>query len=174
MTASGGDHIRATDADRDTVHEILQNAYAEGRLSWEEFDSRSTAVRMARTYGELAAVTADLPTRIPGQPPQAFPGFPGQPVQPGGLPMPANGLAVASLACGVFQIFAWGVGSIAAIVLGHLARRQIRRTGQRGGGMAMAGLILGYGGLILTILIMAVAVIVFLALSAHGSATPAG
>lgn len=174
MTASGGEHIRATDADRDTVHAILQNAYAEGRLSWEEFSSRSTAVGMARTYGELSAVAADLPARIPGQPPQTFPGYPGRPVQPGGPQMPANGLAVASLACGVCQIFAWGVGSIAAIILGHLARRQIRRTGQRGAKMALAGLVLGYAGLILTILATTAVILVVLALSAHGSATPAG
>ncbi|MHB1594817.1 MAG: DUF1707 and DUF4190 domain-containing protein [Streptosporangiaceae bacterium] len=174
MTASGGEHIRATDADRDTVHEILQNAYAEGRLSWEEFNSRSTAVQMAKTYGELAAVAADLPTRIPGQPPQTFPGFPGKPVQAGGAPMPANGLAVASLACGICQVFAWGVGPIAAIILGHLARRQIRRTGQRGAGMALAGLILGYAGLVLTTLVTTAVLVAFVALSAHGSATPAG
>jgi hypothetical protein len=170
MTASGGEHIRATDADRDFVHDFLQDAYAEGRLSWDEFDSRSTAVRMAKTYGELAAVTADLPTRIPGQPRPAFPGGPGQPAEV----RTASGLAVASLACGVFQIFTWGVGPIAAIILGHLARRQIRRTGQRGAGMALAGLILGYAGLVLTILIATAAIIIFLALSAHGSATPAG
>ncbi|MDR0592353.1 MAG: DUF4190 domain-containing protein, partial [Bifidobacteriaceae bacterium] len=52
-----------------------------------------------------------------------------------------NGLAVAALICGV--IGAVG-GSVLAIIFGHVARSQIRRTGQDGAGMALAGLILGY------------------------------
>lgn len=59
-----------------------------------------------------------------------------------------NGSAVASL---VFGIISWFlcpvVGGILAIVLGHVARGQIRRTGEGGGGQAMAGLVLGYAHL---------------------------
>jgi hypothetical protein len=36
----------------------------------------------------------------------------------------------------------------AAVPFGHVARAQIRRTGQRGSGMALAGLILGYYSLV--------------------------
>jgi hypothetical protein len=62
-----------------------------------------------------------------------------------------NGLALAALICGIAQ-FAVGVTFIPAIICGHLARRQIRRTGEAGDGMALAGLILGYVGGALVIL----------------------
>ena len=56
-----------------------------------------------------------------------------------------NSTAVASL---VFGIISWFicpfVGGLLAVILGHVARGQIRRTGEGGGGLAMAGLILGY------------------------------
>ena len=58
---------------------------------------------------------------------------------------PTNGLAIAALVCGIAQ-FAVGVTFIPAIICGHMARRQIRQTGEGGDGMALAGLILGYVG----------------------------
>ena len=64
---------------------------------------------------------------------------------------PTNGLALAALICGIAQ-FAVGVTFIPAIICGHLARRQIRQTGEAGDGMALAGLILGYVGGVLVIL----------------------
>lgn len=53
--------LRASDADRDRVAEILRDALAEGRLGMEEFDERLEAAYQARTYGELVPLTADLP-----------------------------------------------------------------------------------------------------------------
>ncbi|MCX4645196.1 MULTISPECIES: DUF1707 domain-containing protein [unclassified Streptomyces] len=53
--------LRASDADRDRVAEALRDALAEGRLDMEEFDERLEAVYAARTYGELAPITRDLP-----------------------------------------------------------------------------------------------------------------
>ncbi|MGX1976222.1 DUF1707 SHOCT-like domain-containing protein [Streptomyces kronopolitis] len=53
--------LRASDADRERVAEILRDAVAEGRLAMEEFDERLEAAYRARTYGELAPLTADLP-----------------------------------------------------------------------------------------------------------------
>lgn len=43
------------------------------------------------------------------------------------------------------------VGTIVAIVTGHVARGQMRRTGEGGAGMATAGLVLGYIGVALTV-----------------------
>lgn len=54
-----------------------------------------------------------------------------------------NPLAIAALVCGVVQ-FLVPPASVAAIILGHKARRQIRLTGERGRAIATAGLILGY------------------------------
>jgi hypothetical protein len=52
-------------------------------------------------------------------------------------------LAIASMVCGMVALVL-GPLAILAIVFGHIARRQVRRTGEGGRGMATAGLILGY------------------------------
>jgi hypothetical protein len=59
--------LRASDADRERVAEILRDALAEGRLDMEEFEERLDATYKARTYGELTPITRDLPTG-PGGP----------------------------------------------------------------------------------------------------------
>ncbi|MET7593569.1 DUF1707 domain-containing protein [Streptomyces sp. NPDC005481] len=53
--------LRASDADRERVAEQLRDALAEGRLDMEEFEERLEATYRARTYGELAPITRDLP-----------------------------------------------------------------------------------------------------------------
>ncbi|MBV2363860.1 DUF1707 SHOCT-like domain-containing protein [Streptomonospora nanhaiensis] len=55
------EHIRASDADRDRVIERLREAVAEGRLTPEEHEERLDTLYRAKTVGELAAVTRDLP-----------------------------------------------------------------------------------------------------------------
>jgi hypothetical protein len=42
-------------------------------------------------------------------------------------------------------------------VLGHVARHQIRRTGEQGAGLALAGLVLGWAAVILGIVLIVVA-----------------
>jgi uncharacterized protein DUF1707 len=59
--------IRASDADRDRVLDLLGAAAGDGRLTLVELDERVGAALSARTLGELAALTADLATR-PGGP----------------------------------------------------------------------------------------------------------
>ncbi|MGP4045460.1 DUF1707 SHOCT-like domain-containing protein [Streptomyces sp. 2A115] len=53
--------LRASDADREQVAEVLRDALAEGRLDMEEFEERLEATYKARTYKELAPITRDLP-----------------------------------------------------------------------------------------------------------------
>ncbi|MEH0423712.1 DUF1707 SHOCT-like domain-containing protein [Streptomyces sp. B21-083] len=53
--------LRASDADRERVAEILRDALAEGRLDMAEFEERLDATYQARTYGELTPITRDLP-----------------------------------------------------------------------------------------------------------------
>ncbi len=63
------------------------------------------------------------------------------------LPRRTNMAAVVSLVFGILWIF-W-LGSVVAIAAGHIARKQIRRTGEAGDSAAITGLILGYLGLAL-------------------------
>lgn len=90
----------------------------------------------------------------PGQYPQQYPssGQPqyGQPQygqaqygQPYEAPPRTNGLAIASLVCSIAGL-ATCISAPVGIVLGHLAKRQIRQTGESGSGLATAGLVIGY------------------------------
>jgi hypothetical protein len=62
---SQSDDIRASDADRDRVVDALRVAGGDGRLSAEELDTRLESALSARTLGELAGLTADLPIAPP-------------------------------------------------------------------------------------------------------------
>lgn len=53
-------HLRASDADRGMVNEVLTTAYAEGRITREELDERTSQVLAAKTFEDLAPITADL------------------------------------------------------------------------------------------------------------------
>ncbi|MFI5768371.1 DUF1707 domain-containing protein [Streptomyces sp. NPDC051658] len=53
--------IRASDADRDRIADILREAMAEGRLTAEEHAERVDAVYRAKTVGELEPLVRDLP-----------------------------------------------------------------------------------------------------------------
>lgn len=53
--------IRASDSDRESVVEILRQAYADGRLDLGEFDERTTAAYAAKTWADLRELTIDLP-----------------------------------------------------------------------------------------------------------------
>jgi hypothetical protein len=130
--------LRASDADREATGERLRIAAMEGRLDAEELDERLSAAYAARWCSELAELTADV-TPAPA-PPQVA----GRPtfVRPRSS---TNGLAVASLVVGLFWM--WWIGSVLAIVFGHVALHQIARNGQSGRGLAIAGLVLGYLGL---------------------------
>ena len=57
--------LRASDADRNVVHGVLTEAFADGRLDREEYDERTAATLQARTLGELPALVADL---VPDRP----------------------------------------------------------------------------------------------------------
>jgi Domain of unknown function (DUF4190)/Domain of unknown function (DUF1707) len=137
--------LRASDSDREATAERLRVAALEGRLDPTELDERMSAAYAARYCGELARLTEDVTPAPPPPAPPARPTF----VRPAS---PTNGLAIASLLCGVFWL--WWLGSALAVVFGHLALGQIERTGQSGRGMAIAGLALGYIGIAMLILVV--------------------
>jgi hypothetical protein len=68
LPARSGDQLdqRAADRDRDEVAVILGEALAVGRITSEEHAERLEAVYAARTYGELAPLTRDLPRERTG------------------------------------------------------------------------------------------------------------
>ena len=72
------------------------------------------------------------------------------------LPPRTNSLAVASLACGVAEFLTCGLTSIPAVIIGYMARAQIRRTGEAGQGLALAGLFLGWLAIVIFVLFIAV------------------
>lgn len=55
------ERLRASHEDRDRVTELLRMAAGDGRLTADELDERLERALSARTYGELAALTEDLP-----------------------------------------------------------------------------------------------------------------
>jgi len=71
-----------------------------------------------------------------------------------------NGLAVASLVCSFF-FWIYGIGALLAIVFGFIARSQIKHSGgmQRGRGMALAGIIIGFAGLVITAVVVTIVVV---------------
>jgi hypothetical protein len=140
---------------------VLKAGFAEGRLTKDEYDVRISQAYEARTYGELAVVTADLPGGHVVAPVPSWPAVPATPR--------TNPLAVASLVCGLAQPFTGGLTMIPAVVLGHLAHSQIRRTGERGGALATVGLVLGWVGISVVLLVI---VVVAAIAARHGG--PAG
>ena len=57
-------HMRASHADREQVIDLLKTAFVQGRLAKDELDLRVGQVLASRTYADLNAVTADIPTGL--------------------------------------------------------------------------------------------------------------
>jgi hypothetical protein len=57
------DPIRASDVDREAVVATLREAYTAGRLTLDEFDERMAAAYAGKTWGDLRALTEDLPVQ---------------------------------------------------------------------------------------------------------------
>ena len=71
--AGGPGRLRASHADREQAVEALKDAFAQGRLTGDELDSRTGQAFASRTYAELAALTADLPADPAAAPPPRQP-----------------------------------------------------------------------------------------------------
>ena len=134
--------LRASDADREATAERLHRAATEGRLDADELEERLSAAYAAKTCVELERLTADVTPAAPSPRPWGGPPVFAHPVRR------TNGLAIASLVAG-FLWFGW-LGSVLAVVLGHVAMHQISRSGGRQSGRlpAAIGLVLGYIGLL--------------------------
>ncbi len=128
---------------------------------------------------------AGLPPPLypPPHPPPPYPGpmpywgHPGPPGYPLGYPYPAdpydpyrpmrppgtNGKAIAALVTSLVGLLFCGLPSIAGLILGFIAIRETRQTGQDGYGMALAGAIIG--GLAVAFWVLYFAVVMLIAVS---------
>ena len=53
--------IRASDKERESVVDVLREAYTEGRLTLDEFEERTSAAYASKTWADLRELTGDLP-----------------------------------------------------------------------------------------------------------------
>ncbi|WP_453985597.1 DUF4190 domain-containing protein [Brevibacterium casei] len=82
---------------------------------------------------------------------------------------PNNTLAIIALVASIFGVVSsFFIAGIAGIVMGHIARKQIRERGERGDGMAVAALWVGYIGTALWILFWVVYVLFFVVILGFG------
>ncbi|MBT3165377.1 DUF1707 and DUF4190 domain-containing protein [Streptomyces sp. Vc74B-19] len=143
LQGPGAPSMLASHADRERAVDVLRAGYGEGRLDHPEFEKRVARAYSARTVAELSLLVADLPQ---GPMPQPL-ATPQGPVPPTFLPRPqprTNGKALASMVCGVLCVATGGVTGLPAVILGHMAQSEIRRTGESGDGLALTGLVLGW------------------------------
>jgi len=152
--------LRASNTDREQAVDVLKAAFAEGRLSKDEYDDRIANVFASRTYAELAALTSDIPVGPLGT------------ISPSDAPLylargGRNANAVASLVLGLAQPFTLATTAIPAIVCGYVARRQIRQTGESGMGMATAGLVFGWLGVAFWTLLVIIGIVALAVATPH-------
>ena len=76
--AAGAARLRAGHADREQVIETLKTAFVDGRLTRDELDARAGRALAARTYADLAALTADI-LPAPAEPAEQPPAGPTRP-----------------------------------------------------------------------------------------------
>ncbi|MGW0613092.1 DUF1707 and DUF4190 domain-containing protein [Streptomyces sp. NPDC002788] len=157
---SSAPSMLASHADRERAVDVLRAGYGEGRMEHDEFEKRVARAYAARTVGELALLVSDLPQ--------------GPLVEPAGVvPVPrtfvpvarprTNGKAVAAGVCGLLCLPSMGLTGIPAVVLGHVARAEIRSRGELGDGLALTGLVLGWlstaGWALVLVLLMVVSAV---------------
>ncbi|MEU8886850.1 DUF1707 domain-containing protein [Streptomyces sp. NPDC048442] len=107
--------LRASDADRERIAEVLRDAVAEGRLDMEEFDERLEAAYKSRTQGELQLLVRDLPVSA-GAAPAVLPAH-GASGSAGELTTWAGRVGVPATSKGAFAFWGgfkrWGQWSVA-------------------------------------------------------------
>jgi hypothetical protein len=135
----------ASTADRDRAIGVLKSAFVEGRLTKEELDQRVGQVLTARLFPDVMALIYDLPVGPFGR----LPAHPSTPAPPRISP-----LAVAAMVCAAAGPCTIGISGVPAIVLGHMARHRVRRTGERGAAEATRALVLGWLAVLIGALVL--------------------
>jgi hypothetical protein len=131
-------------------------------------------------YGAPQYGTPEYGAPQPGaqQPSYAYPAYgapaygtppPGQPSY--GYPYATsktNGLAIAALVVSLISMVSCPLIGLAGAIMGHIARRQVTERREEGAGMALAGIIVGWIGLAIGILIVVFYIVLFAGLSSSG------
>jgi hypothetical protein len=86
--------MRASDADRERVANLLREAAGDGRLTMDELDERLDAVYAAKTYAELEPITHDLPGTGASYVPAVAPTAAADPNRFGGAPSSSGAVAI--------------------------------------------------------------------------------
>jgi hypothetical protein len=55
--------IRASDQERESVVDVLRDAFTDGRLTFDEFEERTASAYAAKTWTQLRELTSDLPAQ---------------------------------------------------------------------------------------------------------------
>jgi hypothetical protein len=142
-------HLRAADADRTAVAEILGRHMSAGRLTMDEYDERLSRAYAAKTYGELDEITADLPSTglAPRPAPAPAPATPAAACAPAGWNSDPHSWrswvttslivltiwAATSLASWEFLYFwpVWVIGPWGAVLLAQTVTRRDGDAGER-------------------------------------------
>ena len=98
----------ASNADRERAVGVLRAGFAEGRLTQDELGDRTARAYAARTYGDLWALTADLPAGAlpyPNTLPAGLPAPQASPAVPPGAEPAANWHSAAALVITALVIF---------------------------------------------------------------------
>ena len=103
---------------------------------------RSTIRRGTRSCRRPSTRKAAAIRKAGGYPPP-YPGYPAYDPYRAGKPLGTNGKAIASLVTALGGLVFCGLPSIAGLILGIIAMRECKRTGQDGYGLALAGTIVG-------------------------------
>jgi hypothetical protein len=101
---------------------------------------------MVPSPGGMSPLFRPAPLQQPGP----RPGHLAPPPPDDAAPHPTNSLAQLALMCSLGGLIT-GVTAIAGVICGHLALRQIRRTGERGRGQAIGGIALGYAVVVVVV-----------------------
>jgi Domain of unknown function (DUF1707)/Domain of unknown function (DUF4190) len=135
----------ASTADRDRAIGVLKSAFVDGRLTKDELEQRVGQVLTARLFPDIMALTYDLPVGPFGR-------LPAHNATP--APPRICRLAVAALVCAAAAPCTAGISGVPAIVLGHMARRRVRRTGERGAPEATRALVIGWLAVLIGVLLL--------------------
>ena len=131
-----------------------QNNWNNPDMYYQQPQSSAGGSYGAQSYSQNSAYAANA----------QYAGGPGYVYQP--LP-PTNVLAIVGMCASIFGfISSVFIGGIAGIIMGHIARKQIRERGERGDGMAIAALWVGYIGTALWVLFWVFMILLYVGLFA--------